>query len=147
MIVVPDIQFPVMLVSGSQLTLTNATIDYNMDRHDHEVRRSVINGDADIVSRGEYFDGRIDWHFLAYTSYTAMKALQGTTVRLWPFGTGAIGTTQPQLYYPYVDVLITSVRPYHRNTIYVYDAAIIEFVSKSQYTIVRAADTGIVSGN
>ncbi|MDD3535354.1 MAG: hypothetical protein PHC50_04325 [Candidatus Cloacimonetes bacterium] len=141
--IVPEVKDPVILVSDVQKTLTGGIISFVPDAHEFDVRRSVINGDADIVSRGEYASGTIDMLSISNADYLIVKALQGTVVRLWPFGTGGIPSTAK--YYPYLDVIITRVYPYHRNKIYYLDACIIEFVSENKYTLQRASDTGMPS--
>ena len=143
MILVPEIRDPVVLVGAAQVTLTNAIIDYDVDKHDYDIRRSVINGYGHIVSRGDFFTGRIDWHGITLSQYIAFKALQGTTVRLWPFGVGGISGSSPAQYYPFVDVIVNSVAPYHRNSVWVYDALIISVVSQAKYTLARALNTGL----
>lgn len=147
MIIVPDILSPVIrTTAGVSYTLTNAICDYDIDALDAEVVRSVLNGDQALISRGEYFGGEIDYYGLSLATYLAMKALQGAVVRLWPLGSGAIGTTSPQYYYPYVDVILSSVRPYHRNSKLYLDAVIITFTSQKYYTLARAIDNGLGGG-
>lgn len=133
--------------AGAYLTLTNAVVNYDIDVHDYELLRSVINGSADIISRGEYFKGSIDWHGGTAANHTTLKALQGVAKRLWPFGTGQIAGSDPERYYPYVDVIVTRVYPYHKNSQYYLDAIIIEFESVMPYTLAQATDTGIPSGD
>ncbi|MDD2230786.1 MAG: hypothetical protein PHY48_15475 [Candidatus Cloacimonetes bacterium] len=145
MILIPEIREPVILVNEAQMTLSNASIDYDPDDHDYTMYRSVINGAAILVSRGEYFKGTIDVFDITFTNYSTIKSIVGQVIRLWPFGTGfwplppapAVG------YYPYVDVLITKVSPYHRNNAFYIDACIISFESEMPYTLSLATDTGL----
>ena len=147
MILVPAILDPVIKsAAGTSYTLTNAVVDYSIDDLDAELVTSVLNGDQALLSRGEYFSGTIDYYNISLANYLAIKALQGALVRLWPIGTGAIGSTSPQYYYPYVDVIITSVKPYHRNRKLYMDAMIITFVSQKYYTLARAIDNGLGGG-
>lgn len=147
MIHVPEILSPsIKSAAGTVYALTNAVVDYNIDELDSELVKSVLNGDQAVLTRGEYFSGTIDYYGMNYDTYAAIKALQGAVVRLWPLGTGAIGTSNPQYYYPYVDVLFTSVRPYHRNSKLYLDALIITFSSQRYYSLHKAADNGSGSG-
>ncbi len=141
MILVPTIKDPVLRYDGTSYTLTNAIPDYQIDEPDFDLVRSVIDQTAHIIERGEFFKGSIDYYGISVSTYTAIKALKGRVVRLWFYGNGSIPDTM--YYYPYVDVIITSVRPYHRNRKYYYDACIIEFESQTTYTMQRASDTGI----
>lgn len=146
MILVPEIKDPALIIDGTQTTLNGAFVDYSPDSHDYQLRRSVIDGTANIISRGEYFRGTIDWHDLSILQYSKLKSAVGTATRLWPYGTGAIPNTSPQTYYPYVDVIITEVRPYHRSNAHYIDAVIISFESEKPYTVTRAPTAGTGGG-
>lgn len=147
MIQVPEVLDPVMRsVAGTSYTLIGANVEYDIDALDAELVKSVLNGDQALLTRGEYFSGQIDYFGMSLADYVAIKALQGAIVRLWPLGTGSIGVTNPQYYYPYVDVLVTSVRPYHRDKKLYMDAMIITFTSQKYYTLVRATDNGLGGG-
>jgi hypothetical protein len=141
--IVGDIKSPAIWTGSAQLELTDALVSLDVDEHDYSIERSVINGHADIISRDEYLRGNIDYYAVSHANYLVLKDLQGTEKRLWPLGTGAIAGVSPTRYYPYVDVIITRVYPYHRNNAMYYDACIIEFESVDPYTLARAADTGI----
>ena len=141
--IVGEIKDPAIMVGSTQVTLTGGIIDYQIDEHDYSIERSPINGHADIISHDEYFKGSIDYHGVTHANYLLLKALQATTARIWPLGTGAIAGVTPTRYYPYFDAIITRIYPYHRNNQMYYDACIIEFQSQDPYTLVRAADTGI----
>lgn len=143
MILVPEIKDPALIIDSTQTTLTGAFVDYNPDAHDYSMRRSVIDGTANLVSRGHYFKGTIDWFSLTIAQYSKLKAAIGTVVRLWPYGTGIIPSSSPQTHYPYVDVIILEVRPYHRGNVHYIDAVIISFESAAPYTIIRAPDNGL----
>lgn len=148
MILIPTISDPVLKsAGGTSYTLINAICDWNIDESDDELLTSVINGDRTLLQKGNYFNGEIDYYRLSVATYVALKALKGTLCRLWPFGQGAIGQTTPQYYYPYVDVLVTQVKPYHRESKYYIDACIISVVSHKYYTLVRATDTGEGGGS
>jgi len=144
MILVPEILDPVLKsAGGTSYTLTNAILDYDIDDSTDELVTSVLNGDQAVIEGGDYFRGEIDYHGVSVANYVALKALQRTLCRLWPFGQGSIAGSSPARYYPYVDVIILSVKPYHRNNRLYVDACIISFVSQKYYTLVRAADNGI----
>lgn len=144
MILIPEIKDPVLYINESSIPLNGAYVDYSPDAHEYSLRRSVIDGTANLISRGEYFLGTIDWHGLSYANYLKLKAAVGTVARLWPYGRGSIPDTSPQSFYPYVDVIIKEVRPYHRNNAYYVDACIIHLESEKPYTLARAASSGIV---
>jgi hypothetical protein len=57
-----------------------------------------------IINRGEYFNGSIDYFGISRNDYISIKALQGSIVKLCPFGTGLIPDTTK--YYPYVEVIL-----------------------------------------
>jgi len=146
MIILPElkeIKDPVIMLPSGALTLTDALIDYDIDKHDYLARRSVINGHLSVSSRGEYFEGSIDVFDITRANYLALKGLVGSTVRLWPFGSGQ-AQSAPAKYYPYVDVVILTFTPYHRNNAYYLDAAIITFASQKPYTLKLADNTGII---
>jgi hypothetical protein len=142
MILIPEIKSPVIRTQNdTTYTLSNASVDYDIDVPDIEVIKSVINGDQAIINRGDYFNGSIDYFGISQNDYIGIKALQGSIVRLWPFGTGLIPNTNT--YYPYVDVILTSIQPYHRNKKYYIDACILNFVSVHPYSLALATDTGV----
>jgi len=143
MILIPEIKDPVIYMNEASTTLNGAYVDYSPDSHEYSLRRSVIDGTANLISRGEYFIGSIDWHGLSLANYRKLKDAVGTVIRLWPYGRGPIPNTSPQSFYPYVDVIIKEVRPYHRNNAYYVDACIIRLESEKPYTLVRATDSGI----
>ena len=143
MILIPEIKSPVIRTQdNTTYTLSNASVDYDIDIPDIEVIKSVVNGDQAIINRGDYFNGSIDYFGISKNDYIGIKALQGSIVRLWPFGTGLI-PQDTSSYYPYVDVILTSIQPYHRNKKYYIDACIINFVSVHPYSLTLASDTGV----
>lgn len=145
MILLPEIKDPIVMLPTGALTLAGAATDYNIDVHDFTAYRSVINGHLSIVSRGEFFEGSIDIFNANKVQYGAIKGLVGNIVRLWPFGAGEV-SLNPLRYYPYVDVLIKTAVPYHKNNALYVDAIIITFASVDPYTVKLAGDTGIVIG-
>ena len=141
-IYVPVIRNPeVMSAANVRYELVNAVVDYNIDDHQFELVRSVIDGTADVISYGEFFNGSINYYNMTLAVNNALKALQGKVVRLWPFGVGEIPGTF--LWYPWVDVVLTSVRPYHKKNAYYLDALIMEFESQKPYTLARASASGL----
>lgn len=142
--IVPEIKDPVVLINNQQKTITGGITTFLPDVHDFDVHRSPITGHADIVSRGEYASGTIDVFDISIADYTSLKGMQGTSTRLWPFGTGGIPGTI--LYYPFVDIIITRVYPYHKNQIYYLDACVIEFISQKKYTLKREQTNGVGGG-
>lgn len=146
MILVPAIKDPALYLNSALTTLTDAVVDYSPDSHEYTLLRSVIDGTANLVSRGEYFKGSIDWFGMTLANYVNMKAAIGTVLRLWPYGTGSIPNSSPAVYYPYVDVIITEVLPYHRNNAIYIDACIIRLESEKPYALVRAPDNGLDAG-
>lgn len=142
MIYVPAILDPeIMTAANVRYNLVNAIVDYNIDDHQFELVRSVIDGTGEMLSWGEYFRGSITYYDMTLSVNNAIKALQGAQVRLWPFGVGGISGTS--LFYPWVDVILVSVRPFHRRSAYYLDALIIDFESQKPYTLARASTSGL----
>lgn len=142
MITVPEINAPVIRYDGDKYELVNAVVDYEFDDADTDVLQSVLNGDREIVEHGEHFSGVIDYKPNDLSTYNALKAMQGKVVRLWMFGDNDGTAIVTGEYYPYCDVIITVVKPYHRSKLLYLDAMMIQFVSEKVYTLARAADKG-----
>ncbi len=142
MILVPEIKDPCLRYNSTDYVLTNAVTDYNADSVQGEVTESVIDGTVSMIYKGKRLEGEITVYGLTLSNYEAYKAMERQTARLWPLGQGSIPNTNPQKYYPYCDVFIISVTPFHKNNALYQDAAIIKFKSVTYYTLVRAADAG-----
>lgn len=143
MILVPEILDPVMRYGTTDYTLSKAITDYDIDQNIGEVVESVIDGTVSSIHHGKRFSGEITVYGISAATYASYKALERLTVRLWPFGRGGIPNTSPAKYYPYTDVHIEAVTPFHADNKLFIDAAIIRFKSVSYYTMVQASDTGI----
>jgi hypothetical protein len=142
MILVPEILDPVIRIDTTLHTLTNAITDYNPDAVQGEDVESVIDGTASIIYKGKRFNGEIVVYGINKALFDALRAAERTVVRLWPYGRGTIPNTNPQKYYPYVDVLLREVTPFHKDNALYLDAMIIKVKSQSYYTLTQAADTG-----
>lgn len=143
MIIVPEIKDPVIRYNGESYTLTNAITDYNIDEPVGRVVRSCLNGTANVIHKGKLFTGSITVYNINTTTLNTYKAMERQTVRLWPVGQGGIDGTNPPKYYPYVDVIIVNMTPFHHENKLFMDAVIISFESKSYYTLRQAFDNGI----
>lgn len=143
MIIVPEIKDPVIRYNDVSYTLTNAITDYNPDEPVGRVVRSCLNGAANVIHKGKLFTGSITLYNITHATLQAFKGMERKTVRLWPLGTGSIPGTNPPKYYPYCDVLIDKITPFHAENKLFIDAIIISFVSKTYYTLNRANDNGI----
>ena len=146
MIMLPSIGDPVIKsAAGTSYTLTRGIIGFDIE-DDSELVRSVINGHQTIIQgSGEFINGTIDVYALSLADMAAIQSLKYTSVRLWPFGRGAIPATTPTKYYPYVDVVLTKVYPYHAKSRMYLDAIILTFASVDPYTLSWAADSGMGS--
>lgn len=144
MILVPEIRDPVLRIGSTNYTLTNAVVNYNPDAMEGEEVKSCIDGTYDIIYDGKRFTGEINVPGLTLSLYSVLKGAERTLVRLWPFGTGSIAGTSPERFYPYVDVILSEVRPYHDQNRWYIDAAILRFVSQKYYVLERATSLGWV---
>lgn len=142
MILVPEIRDPMLRYNNTNYTLVNAVTDYAPDAVQGEVTESVIDGTVSMIYKGKRLEGEITVYGLTLANYDAYKAMERHTARLWPLGAGTIPNTNPQKYYPYTDVFIVSVTPFHKNNALYQDACIIKFKSVSYYTLARANDYG-----
>ncbi len=142
MTIVPVIQDPMIRINYVNYTLSNAVTEYEIDKVDGEVVESVINGDVSMIYKGKRFEGTITVYGLDESTNQIYKGAERTTIRLWPLGVGAIAGTNPQKYYPWCDVFVISVTPFHKDNKLYHDACIIRFKSTSFYTMERAATLG-----
>ncbi len=139
--IVPVIKIPYILcpVTEYDYTLSNSSIEDNYI-HDHEVVKSIINGHKSIISNGNFYEGTIIVRGVGNSLLGDYQDLQGNVVRLWPYGTGVVTTGK---YYPYVDVIISEVLPFHDQQQHWRDAVLISFVSQDPYTPALATDDGL----
>lgn len=143
MIIVPEIKDPVIRYNDVSYTLTNAITDYNPDEPVGRVVRSCLNGAANVIHKGKIFTGSITLYNITHATLQAFKGMERKIVRLWPLGTGPIPNSIQ--FYPYVDVLIDKITPFHAENKLFIDAIIISFESKAYYTLKRATDNGLGS--
>lgn len=143
MIIVPEIKDPVIRYNGESYTLTNAITDYNIDEPVGRVVRSCLNGTANVIHKGKLFTGSITLYNITPSALQTYRGMERKIVRLWPFGTGPIPNSIQ--FYPYVDVLIDKITPFHAENKLFIDAIIISFESKAYYTLNRATDNGLGS--
>jgi hypothetical protein len=139
---ISDIADPMVRYDSTNTTLTGAITRYDMDVEDGEVVESVIDGTVDMIHRGKRLQGEIVMYGVSYANYTTYKGWERDTVRLWPWGAGAISDTSPTKYKPYVDVFVTEVLPFHKDNDHYQDACIIKFKSEEYYILERASDLG-----
>lgn len=142
MIIVPTIQDPMLRISNTNYVLTNGVINYNADAMEGEEVKSCIDGTVDYIYNGKRFTGEINVPGITLATYGVLQGAERTLVRLWPFGAGAIAGRSPARYYPWVDVIISEVRPYHDQNRWYIDAAIIRFVSQKYYVLAQATSLG-----
>lgn len=147
MMYLPTVGAPVIkTAAGTVYTLASGILEYEIEK-DQELLKSVITGARAVLDRGTWFGGEIDYFQPAnLAEYAALKALKGATVRLWPFGAGTIPNANPLKWYPYVDVILVDVKPYHRKSKYYLDALILSFESAAEYTLTWANDDGMGAG-
>lgn len=141
MISLPVLQDPMVRYNYTNTTLTGASADYSIDELEGEMVQSVIDGTPNVIVKGERFSGEIVVSGISKATYDALKAMKRQTVRLWPFGAGAV-TGALNKYYPWTDVLIQEVRPYHKDSLYFVDGAVIKFISLAYYTLDYATSLG-----
>lgn len=142
MIGLPSIGDPVIRYNNVNTTLTNATIDLSIDEFEGEFVQSVINWKEGFIEKGERFLAEITVTGISKSTYNTLKGVKRKKLRLWPFGVGAVHNTTPQKYYPYVDVIVREVRPFHHNNMLFIDGVVMKVVSESHYTLEYAVDTG-----
>ena len=133
MIIVPEIRDPWLRISNTNYELVNAVTDYEIDSPDMEEVESVINGDADVIYKGKRFRGEMTLYGLSAATLGVLKGAERTVIRLWPLGMGPITGTNK--FYPWVDVILLKVTPFHDNNALYQDAAIIAFASQKYYTL------------
>lgn len=142
MIALPAIGTPVIRFGTTNYALTDVSPEWDIDQHDYDLLKSVINGDRELVAKGKYFGGKITIYNVSRANMALYRSMNGTVVRLWPFGAGLIAGTSPARYYPYVDVIVLSVVPFHESQRYYMDACVLTVASQKYYTLAEAADMG-----
>lgn len=141
MINLPEIRDPIVGISTTNYTLTNAVTAYEIDAADAEEVESVIDGTAGMIYKGKRLRGDITMFAIEATTLTALKGAERTSVRLWPFGAGLIPGKDDK-FYPWTDVLLLEVIPFHADNALYQDAVIIRFKSVAYYEVAWASSLG-----